>query len=232
MVEMESVSQKLREKYKKDGSLAWIICGCAFISNAIIYGMDSSFGEMVESIAEDFDSTLDNVAWIGSVHSSTQYFAAFISSIAATIFGFGKIIATGVLMSTMGLCLSLLTNSVSTLVVTYGILGGVGLGLILAPGSIICSFHFKKRRSLATGIAICGSGVGIVFVSELLNLINKGHGWKGCMTFCACLCPLNCLLATITLLLPEEGQAHDISVDNSSQTQSAPWKVHKFIKFN
>ena len=228
---MHSISQKLREQYKKDGSLAWIICGCAFLSNAIVYGMDSSFGEMVQSIAEDFDSPLDNVAWIGSVHSSAQYLAAFLSSMAATRFGFGKIISTGVLMSTTGICLSLLTTNVSTLVVTYGILGGVGLGLIYAPASIICSFHFNKRRSLATGIAICGSGVGIVLVSELFNLINKGHGWKGCMTFCACLCPLNCLLAAITLLLPEEGQAHDISVDDSSETQSAPWKVRKSIWF-
>lgn len=40
----------------------------------------------------------------------------------------------------------------------YGVLGGVGFGMIYVPAVIAVGFYFDNKRALATGIAICGSG--------------------------------------------------------------------------
>ena len=38
---------------------------------------------------------------------------------------------------------------------------GVGFGLIYVPAIVAVGFYFEKKRSLAMGIAVCGSGLGI-----------------------------------------------------------------------
>ncbi len=37
---------------------------------------------------------------------------------------------------------------------------GFGFGLIYLPSVIVVSYYFQRRRALATGIAVCGAGVG------------------------------------------------------------------------
>ena len=76
------------------------------------------------------------------------------------------------------------------------------MGLIYAPGCIICSLYFTKKKALATGIASIGCGVGIALISQAMNVINQGYGWKGCAILLAAICPLCFPLAIIDSLLP------------------------------
>ena len=199
-----NIIRNIRRNYESDGMLSWIICLSALIANAIVVGIDSSFGESLGSIMNDFNSTESNVAWIGSVHSSTQFFSASLSSLLANKYGFGPIILVGILMSSTFFALSTTAYNVTQLTIYYGLLGGVGIGLIYAPGTIICSFHFVKRRSMATAIAVCGSGVGIALLSLGANIINQWSGWQGYVLFCALMCPFCGFLACLAILLPEK----------------------------
>ena len=35
---------------------------------------------------------------------------------------------------------------------TYGIMGGFGVGCIYLPAVVACGYYFEKRRALATGL--------------------------------------------------------------------------------
>ena len=48
-------------------------------------------------------------------------------------------------------------------------LKGLGAGMIYMPSIIIVGYYFESKRSLATGIAVCGSGVGSIVVPPLAN---------------------------------------------------------------
>lgn len=37
---------------------------------------------------------------------------------------------------------------------------GIGYGLIFLPAVVIVGQYFSEKRALATGIAVCGSGIG------------------------------------------------------------------------
>ena len=201
---MNSIVEKIRKYYKKDGVLPWLVCFSALVANAIPTGIDISFGELFGSIMQDFNSSETDVAWIGSVHSSAFYLSASMSCILAERFGFVPVIAIGILMSTTFFALCLTAHNVLTLTLYYGFFTGFGLGLIYTPANIICSFHFIKWRSLATGIAVCGQGVGIVLVSEAMNFIDESYGWKGCLILCACVCPFGVMLLIMAYILPED----------------------------
>ena len=195
--------RNIRENHEKDGILSWAICVSALVANAIVVGIDSSFGEALPSIVIEFNSTESKVAWIGSLHSSAQNFSAFFSSVLAKIFGFGPTISFGILISSAFFALSTTSYNVSQLAIYYGFFGGLGIGLVYTPANIICSFHFIKNRALATGIACCGSGVGIVVVSFGANYIDQYFGFKGFVIFRALLCPCCILLAILAILVPE-----------------------------
>ena len=40
-------------------------------------------------------------------------------------------------------------------------------------------YYFERRRALATGISVCGSGVGTFLLAPLATLLLDEFGWKG-----------------------------------------------------
>ena len=207
---MRYIVERIRLNYKKDGALSWFVCFCAFLGNASVAGIDQSFGEAFESILIHFNSSESNVAWVGSTHTSSQFFAASISSIVAQRIGFAPVIIIGIFLSSVFFLISTTSINVSTLALYYGIFAGFGMGLMHTPNHIMCSYHFIKKRSLATGIAMCGSGFGILLVSEAMNFINARYGWRGCVIACACIGPLNGLMAIMAYVLPVDREESSI----------------------
>ena len=47
------------------------------------------------------------------------------------------------------------------------------------PAIVVLSVYFKKRLSLAIGIAVCGSGVGTFAFAPLLNALLSEYSWRG-----------------------------------------------------
>ena len=84
---------------KQDGFIACFICLSAFLSNAVIIGIDCSFGESIGSIKRDFNVNSGDAAWIGSLHSSIQFYAAYAASFLVKYFGFGPTILNGFCIS-------------------------------------------------------------------------------------------------------------------------------------
>jgi len=56
---------------------------------------------------------------------------------------------------------------------------GFGLGMAYLPAIVAVSFYFEKYRSLATGIAVCGSGLGTFIFAPLTSLLLVEYSWKG-----------------------------------------------------
>lgn len=56
---------------------------------------------------------------------------------------------------------------------------GLGLGFAYLPAIVAVSFYFEKRRSLATGLAVCGSGFGTFIFAPLTQMLLDEYGWKG-----------------------------------------------------
>ena len=211
----------LQNNYKKDGWFSWIICLFAFITNATIVGIDKSFGETLGSITDAFNVTTSEAAWIASTHSSIQYFAAFISSMLAQKYGFSFIMFLGSTLAGTGFAVATMSRDVTTLTILYGVVGGLGLGLAYTPGNIICSFYFRQKRSLATGIAVAGSALGIVVISYLINLMGQSYGWKGWLIVCSSICPTIWFLAFTAWLVPETSDEYsDIESEHAHHNQA------------
>ena len=55
----------------------------------------------------------------------------------------------------------------------------MGFGLMYLPSIVIVGYYFDKKRALATGIAVCGSGIGTFIFGPFTRILLDEYGWKG-----------------------------------------------------
>ena len=47
------------------------------------------------------------------------------------------------------------------------------------PAVVSVTYYFEKRRSFATGLAVCGAGIGTFLFAPLSKVLINYYGWKG-----------------------------------------------------
>lgn len=63
--------------------------------------------------------------------------------------------------------------------------------MIYLPAVVAVGYYFETKRSLATGIAVCGSGVGTFAFAPLATALLEHFDWRGANLILAGLI-LNC----------------------------------------
>lgn len=102
----------------------------------------------------------------------------FVSSL-STRFGFRTVACAGSVVAGLSFAVASLAMSVEFLYVFIGVLGGIGMGLVYVPAVVAVGFYFEKRRALATGIAVCGSGIGTFVLAPFTTWLLGYYGWRG-----------------------------------------------------
>ena len=79
--------------------------------------------------------------------------------------------------------------------------------MLYVSSMVIISQHFRKRLSTATGLAICGSGIGTMVFAPFTRWLLDQYGWRGTLALLAAL-TLNCA-ACSALFIPAETTHED-----------------------
>ncbi|CAG5083499.1 Similar to slc16a12b: Monocarboxylate transporter 12-B (Danio rerio) [Cotesia congregata] len=104
-------------------------------------------------------------------------FGPFVSAL-ANRYGFRLVAISGSVISCLAFVLSYFSTSIEFLYFSYGLIGGIGAGLIYVPAVITAGFYFERWRALATGIAVCGSGIGAFVLAPVSQLLVKKFNWR------------------------------------------------------
>lgn len=75
-------------------------------------------------------------------------------------------------------CFSIVMVPLLILLLCY-IPSGLGFGLVYLPAVVCVGYYFESKRALATGIAVCGSGIGTMVFPPLLNYMISMFSWQG-----------------------------------------------------
>lgn len=176
-----------------DGGYGWVICFASFMCNMVVDGIAYTFGIFLGEFVEYFGEGKGKVAWVGSLLSGVYLSAGPIVSALANKFGCRTVCIAGSVVACIAFVLSTLSTSVDMLMITYGVLGGFGFGMIYLPAVVAVGYYFETKRSLATGIAVCGSGVGTFAFAPFATYLLEIFGWKNSLLIFAGLI-LNCAI--------------------------------------
>ncbi|GAA6034695.1 hypothetical protein JCM8097_001127 [Rhodosporidiobolus ruineniae] len=163
------------ESYPED---AWVsvVLPCFVIFSTSVGGV-YSYGVFQDALVATGLAPSSTLAWVGSTLGCIQGIAAI--PILRFVAAYGP--RTMALIGTAFLSLAMLlasfcTHTVGGLVVTQGLMFGIGEAILFLSAAHLPSAYFLRRRNIATGITYAGGGVGgaifSIVTAQLLKRVS------------------------------------------------------------
>ena len=168
-------------------------------------------GVLLQPLIKEFKSDKPSISLVASLCFGISSMFGPITGGLVNKFGLRPVCISGSIVAAVGLALSPLSINVPLLILFFGVIGGIGSGLISLPAKIAIGYYFETKRALATGISECGSGVGAIIFPPLATYLLNQYGWKTTLLITAGLC-LSCIFFG-ALMRPLEEKKEAIGVD-------------------
>ncbi|KAF3036171.1 hypothetical protein E8E12_004119 [Didymella heteroderae] len=170
-------------------STAWnqVIAGFGLMFNS--WGLINAFGVFQEYYSSFHPalSTLSSISWIGSL----QIFLMLACGSATGSFvdrGYAQLMTfIGCALVTLGLLFTSFSGEFTSahrpvyyqVLLSQGVLSGMGMSLLLVPSTAIVPTHFTQNRALAVGLANTGASLGGIVYPVLTRrlLASVGFSW-------------------------------------------------------
>lgn len=180
-----SKSEQEPEPQIPDGGWGWVVVVASFFVATVADGLAFSYGLVNERLVIFFGKTEAQTSIIGSLFISVPLIAGPIMSALVDRYGCRKMTVLGSIASTIGFIAAAFSNSVEVLYVTFGLMAGLGMGLLYVTAVVSIAFWFDKRRNLAVGLGSCGVGFGTFIYSPLTTYLLENFGWRGTLVLLA-----------------------------------------------
>ena len=164
---------------KKSRRHAWCIVGVGFLVYFFIYGSAyNCVGLFLDPMAESFGVSRAVISGLFTIMQLVAIPAAMI---------FGRIADKKDLKWPMAICCALVgigyimyatVKSIGLVYVAAALIGVGVAGTIQIPAAIFISGWFIKKKGLAMGFTMVGSGVGGTILSQILSRVIVASGWE------------------------------------------------------
>ena len=127
-------------------------------------------------LAKQFGWSISEVTLTFTISIFVLGFAAFFGGLWLNRKGPRVVAVTGGVLYGLGIFLASFTHRLSWLYLTYGVIGGIGLGLgYIVPVAVLVKW-FPDRRGLITGIAVGGFGAGALITAPVATRLIQSVG--------------------------------------------------------
>ncbi|XP_006455465.1 hypothetical protein AGABI2DRAFT_75392, partial [Agaricus bisporus var. bisporus H97] len=172
----------------------WLVQFCT-------YGYVSAFGVYQDYYTRDYlsASTPSDISWIGSVQLFLQYALGIVVGRIYDLGWFHHLIGVGTVLQTVSLFMLSLTRRqrYPEIFLAQAIGMGLGQAMLFLPSITVVSHHFRRRRVVATGVAVSGASVGGVIWPILLNQSSQALGFPNAIRITAALIGAFLLVANL-----------------------------------
>ncbi|XP_067011576.2 monocarboxylate transporter 4-like [Anabrus simplex] len=170
----------IRQHYYPEGGWGWIVCGAGFLVHLLTSGLQLAFGLLyvyaLHHLGEP-QSPMD-AAWIGCLCLAVSLATAPIvvavcrrkSTRLTAVFG-GLVMALACLFTSFA-------QQLHQVMLSYGVVMGVGTGMVRETSSLMLGHYFKRRREFVEMVVQAGGGVGIALFSVLYKEAVGKWGWR------------------------------------------------------
>lgn len=203
-----------------DGGWGWMVVFGSFMIHVIADGITYSLGIFYSEWVQYFRSSKGTTAWVGSLVPATTYLVGPLAGALTSVYGCRKVSVVGSIITAVGFIISIFATDVYYLYFSFGILGGLGIGLVYLPAIVCVGFYFEKRRAFATGLAVCGAGIGTFVFAPLTQFLLQQYNWKGAVLIESGLM-LNCIICGLLFRsLPGMGSSPKTELKEKGNTKN------------
>ncbi len=101
-------------------------------------------------------------------------------------------------MTSLMFGLSAFAPKIYYMYVSLGVIGGVSTGIFYIASLLIIAEYFDKKKGIATGITMAGSGIGFFVGPPIMDYLIKIYGWKLTISVCAGLILINAFIGILS----------------------------------
>lgn len=210
-----------RQKPKvPDGGWGWVVVLASLVISMVADGVSFSFGLLYIEFLHEFGASKSKTAWIGSLFMAVPLLSGPIMSALVDRYGCRNMTILGGLISGLGFILSIFSNTIELMYLTFGVIAGLGLGLCYVTAVVSIAFWFDKKRTLAVGLGACGTGIGTFVYAPMTAYFIEEYGWRGtCLLLAGTF--FNMIIAGAVMRDPEWW-----ILEQRKQDQAPPSKSH------
>ena len=187
--------------------MAWVVLGAAFLMQMVFSGVHFSFGVFLKPVAEEF-------GWGRGTTAFAYTLLWWVSSPAGLLLGWlsdrigtRKILVFGAILFGLGVFLSSRIENLWQFCLYFGVLAGIGRAADRAPLLSAVLQFFRRRKGLAMGITLSGTGVGTLLFPWLARHMITVVDWRAAFAAMGLLSWLILLPTAFIIRKPREGEA-------------------------
>lgn len=156
----------------------WVIVCACFLGSFVVFGLSYSFGVFLDRILEAFGGSRGATSLAFGVQTVSIYVGASAVGVLVDRYGTRRMLLVGTVLTTAGLAAASRTTSLPSLILTYGVLTGLGLSVVYVVAYATVTRWFDRRLGLAGGLASAGLGVGMLAVVPSATWLIARLGWR------------------------------------------------------
>jgi MFS family permease len=159
----------------------WVLIVCGLVINLCL-GTIYSWSVFVNPLADYFTKDLGQAVTANDV---LMPFSLFLAVFAITMALTGtyverrgprEVTITGCILTGLGWLLASMVTSITMLSILFGVIGGIGVGIVYGATVAIAARWFPDRRGLAVGISVFGVGLSAFITANLAGYFISAYG--------------------------------------------------------
>jgi MFS family permease len=158
---------------------AWIVAAVAFLALVGAAGFRSAPSALIVPLQEEFGWSLTELSAAVSVNILLFGLTAPFAAALMERFGLRRVTTTALFLIAAGAALSTLVTQSWQLLLTWGLLIGLGTGsMALVFAALVADRWFLKRKGLITGVLTAGSATGQLIFLPIVASVAQNDGWR------------------------------------------------------
>jgi MFS family permease len=197
----------------------WVVAGTTFLTMLVAAGAVGAPGVLLLPLQRDFGWQTSEIS--GAMAIRLLLFGLMGPFAAALInrFGVRRMVLASLSTVGGGLALSLAMTELWQLILLWGVVVGIGTGMIaMVLGATVATRWFVKRRGLVIGLLTASTATGQLVFMPLIAWIADGMGWRPAVML---LCGLMALAAILALILLRD-RPSDLDLPAYGETEVSP----------
>jgi MFS family permease len=158
---------------------AWIVAAVAFLALLGAAGFRSAPSALILPLEDEFGWTRSELSVAVGVNILLFGLTAPFAAALMERFGIRKVVTFALLGIAAGAALSIFVTQSWMLVLTWGVLIGLGTGsMALVFAALIADRWFLRRKGLVTGVLTAGSATGQLIFLPIVATIATNESWR------------------------------------------------------
>ena len=165
---------------------AWFVAGVAFVATVGAAGFRATPGVLINPLRQEFGWSVGEISLAVSVNLILYGLTAPFAAALMERFGMRRVVPVALVLVAAGSGLTVFMRSSWQLVLSWGVLVGLGTGaMALSFVATVTGRWFVRHRGMVTGVLTAGGATGQLAFLPLLATLTANHGWRAAaLTVC------------------------------------------------